>query len=67
MKFEDLEGKKVLFIHYPVSKYAVLEGEVKQRSPSKNFMKIGNDWYLIDNLRILEVFNNEQKGTLGFK
>ena len=66
MKLNDLIDKKILFIHYPVSKFQVHEGTVKELSPSKNFAKIGNDWYLIENIRVLELFPEENK-TLGFK
>jgi len=66
MKFADLQYKKILYLHWPVSKYAVHEGEVKDISPSKNFIKINQDWFLVENVRILEVFNNDPKGKLGF-
>jgi len=66
MKFETLQYKKVLYLHWPVSKYAVHEGEVKQLSPSKNFIKINQDWFLLDNVRILEVFDTDLKQKLGF-
>lgn len=65
MKIADLVDRKILFLHYPVSKHNVLEGTIKELSPSKNFVKIGNDWYLIDNLRVLELFPEESK-KLGF-
>lgn len=66
MKFNDIQGKKVLFLNWPVSKHNVLEGEVKELSPSKNFIKINNDWYLMENVRFLEVFDQDKKGRLGF-
>jgi hypothetical protein len=65
MKRKELIDKKILFIHYPVSKFNVLEGKVKEYSPSDNFIKINTDWYLIENIRILEVFPEEKK-QLGF-
>jgi hypothetical protein len=65
MKRADLIDKKVLFLHYPVSKFNVLEGKVKEYSPSNNFIKINTDWYLLENIRILEMFPEEKK-TLGF-
>ena len=64
-KLDQLIDKKILFLHWPVSKFNVLEGKVKEYSPSKTFMKVSNDWYLIDNIRILEIFP-EEKRTLGF-
>lgn len=65
MKRTDLIDKKVLFLHYPVSKFNVLEGKVKEYSPSNNFIKINTDWYLLENIRILEMFPEEKK-KLGF-
>jgi len=65
MKRKELIDKKILFIHYPVSKFNVLEGKVKEYSTSNNFIKINTDWYLIENIRILEVFPEEKK-QLGF-
>jgi hypothetical protein len=65
MKLADLIDKKILFLHFPVSRHAVIEGTVKELSPSKNFVKITNDWYLIENIRVLELFPEEKK-KLGF-
>lgn len=65
IKKEDLIDKKILFVHYPVSKFNVLEGKVKEYSPSNNFVKINTDWYLLENIRVLEVFPEEKK-QLGF-
>jgi hypothetical protein len=67
MKINELIDRQVLFLHYPVSKFNVLEGKIKELSPSKNFVKINNDWYLFENLRILEVFSDNDKPSLGFK
>jgi hypothetical protein len=64
-KKEDLVDKKILFLHYPVSKFNVLEGKIKEYSPSNNFIKINTDWYLLENIRVLEVFPEEKK-QLGF-
>jgi hypothetical protein len=64
-KKEDLVDKKILFLHYPVSKFNVLEGKIKEYSPSNNFIKINTDWYLFENIRVLEVFPEEKK-QLGF-
>jgi len=65
--FEDLVDKKILFVNFPVNKHVVIEGQVKELSPSKNFVKISNDWYLIENLRVLEVFSEKERPNLGFK
>lgn len=67
MKITDLVDKQILFLHYPVSKFNVIEGKIKEFSPSKNFVKINNDWYLIDNIRILELFTDTDRPSLGFK
>jgi hypothetical protein len=67
MKITELVDKQILFLHYPVSRFNVLEGKIKELSPSKNFVKINNDWYLIDNIRILELFSDKDKPSLGFK
>jgi len=67
MKINDLIDKQILFVHWPVSKYNVLEGKIKELSPSKNFVKINNDWYLIENIRVLELFSDKEKPGLGFK
>ena len=63
MKIADLVGKNVLFVNWPVSKHAIHEGRIKEISPSKNFVKISNDWYLIENLRILELFPEEKRAV----
>jgi hypothetical protein len=65
IKKEDLVDKKILFLHYPVSKFNVLEGKIKEYSPSNNFIKINTDWYLLENIRVLEVFPEDKK-QLGF-
>jgi len=65
MKRTDLIDKKVLFLHYPVSKFNVIEGKVKEYSPSNNFIKVNTDWYFLENIRILEMFPEEKK-KLGF-
>lgn len=67
MKINELIDRQVLFLHWPVSKYNVLEGKIKELSPSKNFVKINNDWYLIENIRVLELFSDKEKPGLGFK
>ena len=66
MKISELIDKKILFLNYPVSKHNVIEGTVKELSPSKSFVKINTEWYLIENLRFLELFPEEKK-SLGFK
>lgn len=64
--FEDLIDKKILFINYPVNRHAIIEGQIKELSPSKNFAKIGSEWYLIENIRVLEMFTDKERPSLGF-
>ena len=64
--FEDLIDKKILFVNFPVNKHSIIEGQVKELSPSKNFVKISNEWYLIDNIRVMEVFSDKERPSLGF-
>lgn len=66
MKIKDLVDRKILFINWPANKNAIIEGTVKELSPSSNFVKINNDWYLIENLRVLELFEADKK-SIGFK
>ena len=66
MKIKDLVDRKILFINWPVNKNVIIEGTVKELSPSNNFAKINNDWYLIENLRVLELFEEDKK-SIGFK
>jgi hypothetical protein len=66
VKIKDIIDRKILFINWTVNKNAILEGVVKELSPSNNFVKINNDWYLIENLRILELFEEDKK-SIGFK
>jgi hypothetical protein len=64
--FEDLVDRKILFVNFPVNRHNIIEGQIKELSPSKNFVKISNDWYLIDNLRVMEVFTEKERPNLGF-
>jgi len=66
VKIKDLIDRKILFINWPVNKNIIIEGTVKELSPSNNFVKINNDWYLIENLRLLELFGEDKK-AIGFK
>jgi len=66
VKINDLIDRKILFVNWPVNRYAIIEGTVKELSPSSNFVKINNDWYLIENIRLLELFEEEKK-AIGFK
>jgi len=66
VKIKDLIDRKILFVNWPVNRHAIIEGTVKELSPSSNFVKINNDWYLIENLRVLELFEEDKK-AIGFK
>jgi hypothetical protein len=66
MKKEDLLDRKVLFQHVPINKYSVSEGKVKEFSPSGRCIKIDHDWYVLDNVRILEVFTPDERPTMRF-
>lgn len=66
MKLEDLIDRKILYLNYPINKYAIQEGKVSEISPSKKCIKINSDWYLRDNIRIIELFTEKERPTLGF-
>jgi len=66
MKLEDLIDRKILYLNYPINKYAIQEGKVSEISPSKKCIKINSDWYLRDNVRIIELFTEKERPTLGF-
>jgi len=65
VNIKDLIDRKILFVNWPVNRHAIIEGTVKELSPSNNFVKINNDWYLIENLRVLELFEEDKK-AIGF-
>lgn len=67
MKRDDLLDKKILYQHYPVNKFNVLEGKVKEFSPSGKCVKIDNDWYVLDNIKFLEIFSDKERPGLTFK
>jgi len=66
MKISEIIDRKILFINWNVNKNVILEGIVKEISPSENFLKINNEWYYLENLRFLELFDKE-KNNIGFK
>lgn len=66
MKLEDLIDRKILYLNYPINKYAIQEGKVSEISPSKKCIKINSDWYLRDNIRIIELFTEKERPALGF-
>ncbi|NBW20330.1 MAG: hypothetical protein EBR82_71420 [Caulobacteraceae bacterium] len=66
MKLEDLIDRKILYLNYPINKYAIQEGKVTEISPAKMCMKINADWHLVSNIRIIELFSEDEKPKLGF-
>jgi len=66
MKLENLIDRKILYLNYPINKYAIQEGKVTEISPAKMCIKINTDWHLISNIRIIELFTEKERPTLGF-
>lgn len=66
MNLEELIDRKILFINYPVSRHIIHEGKVNELSPSKNCIKINHEWYIIDNIRILELFSEKERPSMKF-
>jgi len=66
MKLEDLIDRKILYLNYPINKYAIQEGKVTEISPAKKCIKINADWHLRDNIRIIELFSENDRPKLGF-
>ena len=66
MKLEDLIDRKILYVNYPINKFAVQEGKVSEISPSKKCIKINSDLHIADNIRIIELFSENERPKLGF-
>jgi hypothetical protein len=66
MKLEDLIDRKILYLNYPINKFAIQEGKVTEISPAKICIKINTDWHLITNIRIIELFSEKERPALGF-
>jgi hypothetical protein len=66
MKLKDLIDRKILYLNFPINRYAVQEGKVTEISPSEKCIKINADWHLISNIRIIELFTDKERPTLGF-
>jgi len=66
MKLKDLIDRKILFINFPINRYSIQEGKVSEISPAERCIKINNDWHLINNIRIIELFSKEERPSLGF-
>ena len=66
MKLKDLIDRKILYLNFPINRYAVQEGKVTEISPSEKCIKINADWHLINNIRIIELFTEKERPALGF-
>lgn len=66
MNLEDLIDRKILFINYPANRNLVHEGKVNEISPTKKCIKINHEWYIIDNIRILELFSEKERPSMKF-
>ena len=66
MKLTDLIDRKILFINFPINRHAIQEGKVSEISPAEKCIKINNDWHLVSNIRIIELFSKEERPSLGF-
>jgi hypothetical protein len=66
MKLKDLIDRKILYLNFPINRYALQEGKVTEISPSEKCIKINADWHLITNIRIIELFTEKERPTLGF-
>lgn len=66
MTKEELIDKKVLFQHYPANKFAVIEGKIKEFSPTGKCIKIDHEWYILNNIKFLEVFSEDERPSLKF-
>ena len=66
MKLKDLIDRKILYLNFPINRYAIKEGKVTEISPSEKCIKINADWHLISNIRIIELFTEKERPALGF-
>ena len=66
MKLKDLIDRKILFINFPINRHAIQEGKVSEISPAEKCIKINNDWHLVGNIRIIELFSKDERPSLGF-
>ncbi len=66
MKLKDLIDRKILFINFPINRHAIQEGKVSEISPAEKCIKINSDWHLVSNIRIIELFTEKERPTLGF-
>ena len=66
MKLKDLIDRKILYLNFPINRYAIQEGKVTEISQSEKCIKINADWHLISNIRIIELFTEKERPALGF-
>jgi hypothetical protein len=66
MKLKDLIDRKILFINFPINRHTIQEGKVLEISPAEKCIKINNDWHLVSNIRIIELFSKDERPSLGF-
>jgi len=64
---EELVDKKILFSYIPNNKFNIHEGKVNEISPSKKYIKINNDWYFLDKIMFLEIFDDSERPSMTFK
>jgi hypothetical protein len=66
MKLKDLIDRKILYVNFPINRHAIQEGKITEISPAEKCIKINNDWHLTENIRIIELFSEKERPTLGF-
>lgn len=66
-KLEELVDKKILFSYAPSNKFVIHEGKVNEISPSKKYIKINHEWYFLDKVMFLEIFDDKERPSLTFK
>lgn len=66
MTREDILDKKVLYQHMPVNRFIVQEGRVKEFSPTGACVKIDHEWFILSNIKFLEVFTEDERPSLRF-
>jgi len=70
--FKDIIGKKIIFTTSVNRPYSLSEGTVKKFSTNSRCIKIGDSWFIFDDIKILD-FNEEEvtstsnSESIGFK
>jgi len=68
----DILGKKIIFTASVSRPYSISEGTVKKFSTNNRCIKIGDSWFVLDDIKILD-FNEEEVSStansesIGFK